>query len=80
MPAGFFRFGAAYSADQLTVRIAAIDAVGEISSITEYSARFSVWLRGQQVSIGYGSRGCAEIDREGLMAALALSKKDETNG
>lgn len=72
VPSGFFRFGMAYSADQLTARLRAIMAVSEVRSVHDGAASLSLWLThsNHPLVIGYGSRSGAEHDRRELMAAL----------
>ena len=72
VPSGFFRFGMACTASQITVRLKTVVAVGEVSSINDQCADFYVWMAHSHhpLMVNYGSRSGAEHDRRELMAAL----------
>lgn len=71
-PTGFFRFGAACSADQKYVRLDAIKAFSEVNSVFDHQATIHVWLShsNHPMSIQYGARSAAELDHRNLKSAL----------
>jgi hypothetical protein len=72
VPSGFFRFGMACTASQITVRLKTVVAVGEVTSIYDPCADFYVWMAHSHhpLIVNYDSRSGAEHDRRELMAAL----------